>query len=204
MTKQAQADMTPDQALALLREGNERFVGGRSLQRDLMAQLRATSSGQYPLALLLSCIDALVPPELVFDQGFGDVFSARVAGNYANADIIGSAEFATKLAGAPLILVLGHTECAAVKGACDNVHLGDPAHILSKITPAVDSVTNVQGDRSSKNKAFVQLVAEANVRLTVQALTDRSAALQDLVERGKLKVMGAMLDVATGRVTFAV
>jgi carbonic anhydrase len=204
MTKKSQADMTPDQALASLREGNERFVSGKSRQRDLIAQVRATASGQYPLALLLSCIDSRIPPELVFDQGIGAVFSARVAGNFANADIIGGAEFATKLAGAPLILVLGHTECAAVKGACDNIHLGDPTHILAKITPAVDAVTNVQGDRSSKNKEFVQQVSEENVRLTVKALTERSAVLRDLVERRELKVVGAMLDVATGRVTFAV
>jgi carbonic anhydrase len=202
MTKQAQTDTTPDQALASLREGNERFVSGRLCQRDLMAQVRATAPGQYPFALVLSCIDSRVPPELVFDQGIGNIFSARVAGNFANTDIIGSAEFATKLAGSKLIVVLGHTECAAIKGACDNTQLGNLTHTLSNIAPAMYAVTNMQGERSSKNRMFVQQVADANVRLNVQALTDRSPVLWDLVEQGALKIVGAMHDVASGRVTF--
>jgi carbonic anhydrase len=204
MPKQLQKDMTPDQALASLREGNERFVSDRSIKRDLMAQVRATASGQYPFALIVSCIDSRVPPELVFDQGIGDVFNARVAGNFASPHVIGSAEFATKLAGAELIVVLGHTECGAVKAACDNTQLGNLTHTLSKILPAVNAVTDVEGDRNSKNEVFVQQVAEANVRLNVQAMTDHSLVMHDLVERGELKIVGAMYDVASGQVTFGV
>ncbi len=202
MTKKAQSGMTPDQALASLKGGNERFVNGRSLQRDLMAQVRATASGQYPFAAVLGCIDSRVPPELVFDQGIGDIFSARIAGNFANTDIIGSLEFTTKLAGAKLIVVLGHTGCGAIMGACDNAQLGNLTQTLSNLAPAVYTVTGVQGDRSSKNTAFVQEVAQENVRLTVQALTNRSAALRGLVEEGQLKIVGAMHDVGTGRVSF--
>ena len=202
MTKRAQAATTPDKALQMLKEGNTRFVSGRMHQRDLMAQVKATASGQYPFAVVIGCIDSRVPPELVFDQGIGDIFSPRIAGNFVNTDIIGSSEFATRLAGAKLILVLGHTECGAVKGACDNAQLGNLTHTLSNIMPAVYSVTNVPGARNSKNAAFVQKVAEANVRLSVEALTDRSGVLQDLVAKGNLKVAGAMHDIATGRVTF--
>jgi carbonic anhydrase len=202
MTKGAQAATTPDKALQMLKEGNKRFVSGRMHQRDLMAQVKATASGQYPFAVVIGCIDSRVPPELVFDLGIGDIFSPRIAGNFVNTDIIGSTEFATRLAGAKLILVLGHTECGAVKGACDNAQLGNLTHTLSNIMPAVYSVSNVSGGRDSKNAAFVQKVAEANVRLTVEALTDRSGVLQDLVAKGNLKVAGAMHDVATGRVTF--
>ncbi len=201
MTKKTQAATTPDQALQLLKEGNKRCVSGRMHQRDLMAQVKATASGQYPFAVVIGCIDSRVPPELVFDQGIGDIFSPRIAGNFVNTDIIGSSEFATRLAGAKLILVLGRTECGAVKGACDNAQLGNLTHTLSNILPAVYSVSNVSGARSSKNAAFVQKVAEANVRLTVKALTNRSGVLQDLVAKGKLKVAGAMHDVATGKVT---
>ena len=202
MTKRAQAATTPDQALQMLKDGNKRFVSGRMHQRDLMAQVKATASGQYPFAVVIGCIDSRVPPELVFDQGIGDIFTPRIAGNYVNTDIIGSSEFATRLAGAKLILVLGHTECGAVKGACDNAQLGNLTHTLSNIMPAVYSVTNVPGARSSNNAAFVQKVAEANVRLSVKALTNRSAVLHDLVAKRNLKVAGAMHDIATGRVTF--
>jgi len=202
MTREDQAATTPDKALQMLKEGNKRFVSGRMHQRDLMAQVKATASGQYPFAVVIGCIDSRVPPELVFDQGIGDIFSPRIAGNFVNTDIIGSSEFATRLAGAKLILVLGHTECGAVKGACDNAQLGNLTHTLSNIMPAVYSVTNVPGARDSKNAAFVQKVAEANVRLSVKALTDRSSLLQDLVANGNLKVAGAMHDIATGRVTF--
>ncbi len=201
-TKQTQVAMTPQKALQMLKEGNARFVSGRMHQRDLMAQVKATASGQYPFAVVIGCIDSRVPPELVFDQGIGDIFTPRIAGNYVNTDIIGSSEFATRLAGAKLILVLGHTECGAVKGACDNAQLGNLTHTLSNIMPAVYSVTNVPGARSSNNAAFVQKVAEANVRLSVKALTNRSAVLHDLVAKRNLKVAGAMHDIATGRVTF--
>ena len=202
MSRESQRNMTPEQALGALKDGNERFISGRMLKRDLMAQVRATAPGQYPFAVVLGCIDSRVPPELVFDQGIGDIFSPRIAGNFANTDIIGSIEFATELAGAKLVVVLGHTECGAVKGACDNVRLGNLTQTLSNLTPAVYAVKDVCDDRTSKNKAFVQMVADENVRLTVQALTERSSILKDLVARNRLKVVGAMHDVATGRVSF--
>jgi carbonic anhydrase len=202
MSAEAQRNMTPGQALSALKDGNERFVDGKMLQRNLMAQVRTTASGQYPFAVVLGCIDSRVPPELVFDQGIGDIFSPRIAGNFADTDIIGSIEFATKLAGAKLVVVLGHTECGAIKGACDSVQLGNLTQTLSNISPAVYAVKDIRDDRTSKNKAFVQKVTYENVRLTVQALTERSAVLKDLVVGNQLKLVGAMHDVATGRVSF--
>lgn len=204
MSQESQRNMTPEQALKALQKGNERFVSGKMLQRYLMAQVRETASGQYPFAVVLGCIDSRVPPELVFDQGLGDLFSPRIAGNFADTDIIGSIEFATRLSGAKLAVVLGHTECGAVKGACDNVQLGNLTQTLSNIMPAVYAVKDVRDDRTSKNKAFVQKVADENVRLTVHALTERSAVLKDLVAANRLKVVGAMYDVASGRVSFSV
>jgi carbonic anhydrase len=202
MSKESQRNMTPEQALGRLKDGNERFISGKMLQRDLMAQVRATASGQYPFAVVLGCIDSRVPPELVFDQGIGDIFSARIAGNFASTDLVGSIEFATKLAGAKLVVVLGHTECGAIKGACDNVQLGSLTQTLSNIAPAVYAVKEICENRTSKNKTFVQKVADENVRLTVQALTERSAVLRDLVDGIRLKLIGAMHHVATGRVSF--
>jgi carbonic anhydrase len=202
MSKKAQMAMTPEQALQSLKDGNERFINGKMLNCDLMAQVRATASGQFPYAIVLGCIDSRVPPELVFDQGIGDIFSPRIAGNFANTDIIGSMEFATKLAGSKLIVVLGHTECGAVKGACDHAQLGNLTHTLSNITPAVEAVKNVEGERTSKNSSFVQKVADKNVHLTVQALTKRSDVLNGLVEEKRLKIVGAMHNVDTGKVSF--
>lgn len=204
MSQVSQRDMTSEQALNALKKGNERFVSGHMLKRNLIAQVRETASGQYPFAVVLGCIDSRVPPELVFDQGIGDIFSPRIAGNFADTDIIGSIEFATKLSGAKLVVVLGHTECGAVKGACDNVQLGNLTQTLSNIMPAVYAVKDAGGDRTSKNKAFVQKVADENVRLTVQALTERSGVLRELLSANRLKVLGAMHDVGTGRVSFLV
>ena len=203
MSAEAQKATSPDEALARLKEGNERFVGGKTLERNLMDQVKATASGQYPFAVVVGCVDSRVPPELVFDQGIGDIFSARIAGNFVNTDIIGSLEFTTRLAGAKLIVVLGHTECGAVKGACDNAQLGNLTATLSNLMPAVYSVTDVKDERNSKNAAFVQKVADANVKLNVAAITDRSGVIRELVDQGQLKVVGAMHDVGTGRVTFS-
>lgn len=201
-TAESQAALTPDQALALLREGNERFVGGKMIDRDLAAQVAATAGGQFPHSVVLSCIDSRVPPEIVFDQGIGDIFSPRVAGNFVDGELLGSMEFAAAVAGSKLIVVLGHTECGAVKGACDNVKLGNLTQTLANIAPAVYAVTDIEGERSSKNKAFVNAVAHENVRQTVDNILQRSYVLRELVERGKLKVVGAMYDVATGKVAF--
>ncbi len=192
---------TSDEALRELMAGNERFVRGAMKPRDLMAGVKATAGGQSPFAIVVGCLDSRVAPELVFDQGIGDIFVARVAGNFVNTDIIGSLEFGTKLVGSKLIVVLGHTDCGAVKGACDDARLGILTSTLSNIMPAVHSV-DTDGDRSSGNAAFVQHVADANVKMAVSALTDRSAVMNDLVKRGELKIVGAMYDIATGRVTF--
>lgn len=202
MTGAAQKAMTPDQALAELKAGNERFLTGRMYRRDWVSQVKATAAGQYPFAVVLGCIDSRVPPEVIFDQGIGDVFSPRIAGNFTNTDIIGSIEFATQLAGAKLIVVLGHTECGAIKGACDGAVLGNLTSTLSNLAPAIYAVKDVQTDRTSKNSVFVQKVADANVRLTVDALVQRSAILSERVAKGELKVVGAMHSVASGKVNF--
>lgn len=199
MTERAQQSITPDQALARLQVGNQRFIEGKMLSRDLKGQVKASSYAQYPYASVVSCIDSRAGPELVFDQGIGDVFSPRVAGNIVNEDILGSLEFASKVAGAKLIVILGHTSCGAIKGACDDVALGNLTGLLGKIKPAVQAVS-FTGDRSSKNKKFVEMVAEANVRKAVQDVLNRSAVLKDMSDKGQIKVVGAMLDVATGKV----
>ena len=164
--------------------------------------MKATADGQYPFAVVLGCIDSRVPPEVIFDQGIGDIFSPRIAGNFANTDIIGSIEFATQLAGAKLIVVLGHTECGAVKGACDGAVMGNLTATLSNLAPAVYAVKDAGPDRTSKNAKFVQMVADANVKLTVEALSQRSSVLSQRVAKGELKIVGAMQSVATGKVQF--
>jgi carbonic anhydrase len=199
--KALQSAMTPDSALERLQAGNQRFASGDTIVRDYPAQVKATASGQYPFAAVLCCIDSRSSPELVFDQGIGDLFVARVAGNYTNPDITGSLEFATKVAGAKLIVVLGHTECGAIKGACDNVELGNLTTVIQALRPAVDAV-DYQGDRSSQNKKFVKLVTEANVRRTVTKLRMDSPILRDLEQSGQIKIVGAILDVSTGQVKF--
>jgi carbonic anhydrase len=197
-----QGATTPDAALALLQEGNARFVSGRSVNCDLVAQAKATAHGQAPFAAVVGCIDSRVPPELVFDQHIGSIFTARVAGNFVNTDIIGSLEFATKLSGAKLIAVLGHSECGAVKGAVDDAKLGNLTATLANIRPSVLKVTGADGPRDSKNKKFVQAVADQNAKDAVAMLVQRSEVLRALISEGKLKVVAAMYDLATGRVTW--
>ena len=198
-TAETQAAITPGEALDLLMEGNERFVEAGMIGRDYGTQVAQTAEGQYPFAVVLGCIDSRVPPEIVFDQGVGDIFSARVAGNFINTDILGSMEFATAVAGSKLIMVLGHTECGAVKGACDHVELGNLTHTLSNLAPAVYAV-EVEGPRTAANASFVEAVAHTNVRMTVQNILDRSAVIRDQAEQGEVMVVGAMYDVASGRV----
>jgi carbonic anhydrase len=200
--KQRQAALTPDNALQVLKAGNERFLAGKSINCDLIAQVRATGDGQAPFAAVVGCIDSRVPPELVFDQKIGDIFAARVAGNFMNTDIIGSLEFAAKLAGSKLIVVLGHSECGAVKGAVDNAKLGNLTAMLANITPAVEKTTGIEGPRSSKNKKFVQAVADVNAQDAARHLLERSAVLRDMVAAGELKVVAAMHNVHTGKVTW--
>ncbi len=203
LTAETQAALTPMEVLQLLKDGNERFLNDRPLERDFLGQVRQTAGGQYPMAAILGCIDSRVPHEIVFDKGVGDIFSARVAGNFVNADLLGSLEFATAIAGSRVVVVLGHTECGAVKGACDHVEMGNLTHTLSNIAPAVYAVRDdVAGPYTSSNPTFVQAVAHENVERTVHDMVERSSVMRGLVEEGKLIVVGAMHDVSTGEVEF--
>lgn len=199
-TPERQKLMNPEAAVKRLMAGNARFVDGATINCDLRKQVRQTAQGQAPFAAILGCIDSRVPPELVFDQRIGDIFCARIAGNFVDTDIIGSLEFATRLAGARAIVVLGHSSCGAIKGAIDDVRLGNLTATLANIRPAVEAV-KTNGERSSKNHAFVQAVAEENVRRAVAMLSDKSEVLAELVKSGNLRVAGAMHDIETGKVT---
>ena len=201
-TKQTQAAVTPQTALQMLKDGNTRFVQGKMLQRNLMQQVKATGSGQFPFAAIVGCIDSRASNELIFDQGIGDIFSARIAGNFVNDDILGSLEFACAAAGAKLIVVLGHTECGAVKGACDDVVLGNLTQTLANIKPAVAAVSGYDSDRTSKNNEFVQAVTDKNVTLTVERIRERSPILRGMADKGQIGLAGAMYDVHNGKVTF--
>lgn len=200
---EAQATLTPDQALQLLKDGNARFVAGESIDRDLIGQQKATSTGQFPFAVVLSCLDSRSAPEVVFDQGVGDIFGGRVAGNVVDTNLLGSFEFATAAAGSKLIVVMGHTACGAVKGACDGVELGNLTALLDELEPAVDAVSTPVGtDRSSANIEFVNDVVETNVRMQVNELLRRSDVVREMAETGQVKVVGAVHDISTGEVTF--
>jgi carbonic anhydrase len=201
MTRDLQKNVSPDDAINRLKEGNTRFISGKTINCDLMAQVKGTASGQAPFATIVGCIDSRVPPELVFDQRIGDVFCARVAGNFINTDMIGSLEFATKVTGTPLVVVLGHSDCGAIKGAIDHVKLGNLTATLANIQPAVKA-TKASGARDSKNAAFVQAVAENNVKLGVAMLTRKSPIMKELVAARRLRIVGAMHDLASGRVSF--
>jgi carbonic anhydrase len=202
LTQERQGALSPDDALKELKAGNERLLSQTMRNCNLLEQVRATAGGQFPLAVVIGCIDSRVPPELVFDQRIGDIFSARLAGNVADDDVVGSAEFATKLAGAKLIVVLGHSECGAVKGAIDGAELGMLTNLLKRIRPAIEASSNAPGEHTSKNKDFVQQVATMNARLAAQGLERDSPVLRDLVAKGELKIVAAMHDVATGRIMF--
>jgi carbonic anhydrase len=202
-TKETQAAITPQMALQMLKDGNERFVSGTMKKRDLTKQVKATSTGQFPFATVVSCMDSRAAPELIFDQGIGDVFSPRVAGNFVNDDIIGSLEYGSGAAGARLIVVLGHSDCGAIKGACDNVKFGDLLlATLASIKPAIDAVPDDGSPRNSKNYAFVQRVADMNVAMAVKRIRDKSSLLRGMADKSEIKIVGAMLDVKTGTVTF--
>jgi carbonic anhydrase len=201
-TKASQAAMTSQQALAELKVGNARFVAGHPLKRNLQADVKATASGQYPIAVVLSCLDSRQPIEIVLDQGIGDIFSARVAGNVLNDDVLGSMEFACKVSGAKLIAVIGHTNCGAIKGAVDDVQLGNLTGLLAKIKPAMDAVPAGVQPRTSKNPEFVDQVAEANVRLVMQQIRDRSPVLREMFDSGQIGLVGGMYDLSTGEVHF--
>ncbi|WP_298426728.1 carbonic anhydrase family protein [uncultured Kordia sp.] len=203
-TKETQAVMTPDSSLQALKDGNERFVQSTQVSRDLLDQVSDTSTGQYPFATVLSCIDSRVSSELIFDQGIGDIFSVRIAGNFVNEDILGSMEFACKLAGTKLVVVLGHTACGAVKGACDHARLGNLTALINKIEPAVEAVTEPTDEslRNSKNIDFVNNVAVKNVEMTIENIRKQSPVLAELEANGEIKVVGGMYDINNGKVTF--
>ncbi|MEP0133500.1 MAG: carbonic anhydrase family protein [Eudoraea sp.] len=203
-TKITQAAITPNKAIELLKEGNQRFVASNMANRDLLDQVNDTASGQYPFATVLSCIDSRVSAELIFDQGVGDIFSARVAGNIVNDDLLGSIEFACKLAGTKVLVILGHTACGAVKGACDGAKLGNLTILLDKIMPAVNAVSQPSdaGQRNSKNIDFVNEVAVKNVHMTIENTRNMSPVLKEMEDNGEIKIVGAMYDINNGKVTF--
>ena len=203
-TKITQDKMTPKSAKEELGNGNKRFVESQKIDRDLLKQVEQTSTGQFPFATILSCIDSRVSSELIFDQGIGDIFSVRIAGNFVNEDILGSMEFACKLAGTKLIVVLGHTSCGAVKGACDHARLGNLTTLINKIEPAVEAVTEPKDEslRNSSNIEFVNEVAKKNVYMTIDNIRNSSEVLKAMEDAGEIDIIGGMYDIKTGEVSF--
>ena len=202
-TPESQSATTPSQAIEMLKQGNVRFTSGSTTSRYYQSQVSQTAGGQYPIAAVVSCIDSRIPTEIVFDQGIGDIFNARIAGNFVNEDILGSLEFACKVAGAKAIVVMGHTSCGAIKGACDKAELGNLTQMLEKIMPAVDAIHTPQGaDRSSANAEFVDAVAAKSVELTLAKIKENSPVLEEMIEANEIEIVGAMYDVASGKVSF--
>jgi carbonic anhydrase len=201
LTKDMRDKLTPDQIIEAMKQGNERFRAGKMSPHDYLAQKRATAAGQYPAAVILSCIDSRAPAEIILDARIGDTFNARIAGNIANDDLLGSLEFSCAVAGAKVVLVMGHTSCGAIKGAIDGAQLGNLTGLLNKIKPAVDA-THFVGERTSKNGEFVDEVAKTNVRLTIGAIRQHSDVLAGLEKDGKIKIVGSMYRLAGGRVDF--
>ncbi len=203
-TKKTQEEMTPESSLQALKDGNNRFINASQVVRDLNAQVDATSSGQYPFATVLHCIDSRVSAEHILDQGIGDLFSIRIAGNFVNEDILGSMEFACKLAGTKVLVVLGHTSCGAIKGACDHARMGNLTALINKIEPAVDAVTTPDDEsiRNSSNISFVNSVAAKNVEMTLTDIRKKSEILKEMEANGDLIIIGGMYDVSNGKVTY--
>ena len=202
LTKEMQEAITPTIALDILKKGNDRFINNLKANRNLLEQVNQTSESQHPFAFILSCIDSRTSAELIFDQGLGDIFSCRVAGNIINDDILGSMEFSCKIAGAKIVVVLGHTRCGAVRGACDHVRLGNLTGLLNKIEMAVDVETTTTNERNSKNAEFVEKVAKLNVELAMQQITERSSVVIDMLKNDEIAIIGGMYEVETGRVDF--
>ncbi|MBK8980765.1 MAG: carbonic anhydrase [Ignavibacteria bacterium] len=201
-TKETQESLTPDLALEFLKEGNKRFINNINVNRNLLKQVNETSSNQFPFAAVLSCIDSRTSAELIFDQGLGDIFSIRIAGNILNNDILGSMEFACKKVGSKLIVVLGHTNCGAIIGACDDVKLGHLTSLIEKIKPAIEIETETTSDRNGSNIKFTENVTINNVRLSVDGIRKRSPILTELESENKIKIVGGIYDVETGVVKF--
>lgn len=200
MTKEMQQRITPELTLQKLINGNKRFAEGKSSQHNYVQEVHQTAAGQYPMAMILSCVDSRTSSEIIFDQPLGNIFNARIAGNFVNTDILGSMEFACKAAGAKLIMVVGHSKCGAVKGACDHVELGNLTNVMNEIKPAVESAANVPGEQNSKNDAFVEQVAKQNVMLAIQEIREKSSILKEMEEKGEIDIVGGMYDLKTGRI----
>lgn len=201
-TKETQASVTPEKALEFLKEGNERFRASLQVDRDLLQQANATRDGQWPFAVVLSCIDSRTSSELIFDQGLGDIFSVRLAGAVVNEDVLGSIEFSCKVAGSKLVVVLGHTHCGAIKGACDHVEFGNLGTLLNKIQPSIFFERSIADDRTSANPRFVAKVAAIQVRRSVDEVIERSRVLREMIQAGEIGIVGGMYDLASGRVDF--
>lgn len=201
-SKETQSHLTPDLAIQILKEGNERFIKNLKANRNLLQQVNETSAGQYPFATILSCIDSRTSAELIFDQGLGDIFSIRIAGNILNEDILGSMEFATKVVGTKVIVVLGHTKCGAIVGACNHVEMGNLTTLLNKIQPAIFNEKTTTDNRNGSNPVFVQNVTEINVHLTIERIRRESPIIAELESTGKIKIIGGLYDVDNGKVTF--
>lgn len=201
-SKETQSSLTPTTALEILKEGNQRFVNNLKANRNLLQQVNETSEGQFPFATILSCIDSRVSAELIFDQGLGDIFSIRIAGNILNEDILGSMEFATKIAGTKVLVVLGHTKCGAITGACNHVEMGNLTTLLNKIQPAILNEKITTENRDGSNADFVKNVTEINVHLTLERIRKESPIITELAQQGHIKIIGALYEVETGKVTF--
>lgn len=201
-TKETQSSLTPDKALQILKEGNERFVNNLKANRNLLQQVNETSNGQFPFATILSCIDSRTSAELIFDQGLGDIFSIRIAGNILNEDILGSMEFATKIVGTKIIVVLGHTKCGAIIGACNHVEMGNLTTLLNKIQPAIFNEKETKENRTGSNEKFVNNVTDLNVHLTIGRIRRESPIISELEQEGKIKIVGGLYDVENGNVVF--
>lgn len=201
-TKDTQDSLTPELAIEILKEGNERFVNNIKAHRNLLQQVNETSSGQFPFATILSCIDSRISAELIFDQGLGDIFSIRIAGNIINEDILGSMEFACKISGSKLIVVLGHTNCGAIEGACNNIEIGNISKLLQKIKPAIEQETLTKLDRNGSNKSFVMNVTINNIFQTVKKIREQSSLLVEMEEKNQVKIISGLYDVDNGKVVF--
>lgn len=201
-SKETQANLTPETALEILKEGNKRFVNNLKANRNLLQQVNETSAGQFPFATILSCIDSRTSAELIFDQGLGDIFSIRIAGNILNEDILGSMEFATKVVGTKIIVVLGHTKCGAIVGACNHVEMGNLTTLLNKIQPAIVNEKTIKENRDGSNREFVNKVTDIHVHLTIDRIRRESPIVAELEQQGSIKIVGGMYDVETGHVTF--
>ena len=201
-SKHTQSQLSPEMAFSILKEGNERFVKNLKANRNLLQQVNETKEGQFPFATILSCMDSRTSAELLFDQGLGDIFSIRIAGNILNEDILGSMEFATKVVGTKIILVLGHTKCGAIVGACNNVELGNLTKVLDKIKPAIEAENITQSERTAANVAFVNNVTENNVHLNIAKIKKESPIIAELESSGAIKIVGGIYNVETGKVSF--